>query len=170
MSANLQNQQLKRQKRFLSETIIVNNTSYSLRDQQPISQVALSKCLTDNWQVADFIEHLNNRVFMWPTKNRLERHFNRYINEHPVIFKFNTHEILDLNSHVKFCRLNSGATRANSYLDGIAPMRGANTFLTAANYNLPISSVAEVTFEIECNLDCDIFIGNHPNADFTLVA
>lgn len=169
LSANSIYQGLKREKRFEHTEIIIDNESYFLRDQRPISEVALAKCLTDNWQVADFLEHLNNRVFMWPTIERLQRHYNRYENENPVIFRFPTSDLLAVNPHVKFCRLNSGATRANSYLGGKAPERGPNTFLTAPNYQLSINSVAEVTFENECDISCDVYISHSPHGNFQLV-
>lgn len=168
LSGNLHYQKIKRERRVNHQEIIVNNKSYFIRDQRPISELALSKCLTDNWSVADFIEHLNNRVFMWPTLDRLSRHFDRYINEKPVIFRFLTNEILNRNPHVKFCRLNSGATRANSYLGGKAPERGPNTFLNAQNYTLSIGSVAEVTFENECSIDCEIYAASRPNGKYEL--
>jgi hypothetical protein len=163
MSGNPAYQSIKRQKRVDAQKIIVNSIPYFLRDQQPISELALSKCLTNNWEVADFLEYLNARVFMWPTIDRLWRHFNRYIDEKPVIFRFTTNEVLDLNPNVKFCRLNSGATRANSYLGGKAPERGIDTFVTADSYQRPIGSVAEVTFENECDVNCAIHTSSKPD-------
>lgn len=145
-------QNIKREKRPAHFPLTVNGVAISLRDQQPISTVALPKCLTDNWTIGDFLYHLNDRVFMWPTLKRLWSHFGRYENEQPVIFRFPTRAVIEANPHVKFCRLNSGATRANSYLGGKAPERGPNTFLPAAEFNLPIRDVAEVTFEQDCLL------------------
>jgi len=166
MSGNPDYFDIKRKRRIGHQEIVIGNKIYSLRDQRPISELALSKCLTHNWKVPDFLEHLNDRVFMWPTLDRLERHYNRYQNENPVIFRFPTNEIIALNPNVKFCRLNSGATRANSYLGGKAPDRGPETFLPAPNYNLSIGSVAEVTFEQRCNIDCDFAIASNPYSEF----
>jgi hypothetical protein len=149
-SGNEDYEKVKREKRPAHLTLTVNGITVDIRDQQPISMVALPKCLTDGWSVGDFLYHLNDRVFMWPTLKRLWSHFNRYENEKPVIFRFSTRDIIKANPHVKFCRLNSGATRANSYLGGKAPARGADTFQRAEDYDFPIGSVAEVTFETEC--------------------
>jgi hypothetical protein len=169
LSGNPDYLKIKRERRIGHKEILVKGESYFLRDQRPISELALSKCLTDKWSVADFLEHLNDRVFMWPTLDRLWRHYDRYTSENPVIFRFPSKEIILSNKHVKFCRLNSGATRANSYLGGKAPERGPNTFLSAENYELSIGSVAEVTFEEECEINCDFHISNNPDGPFRLI-
>jgi hypothetical protein len=163
-------QNVKRQKRKQHFIVTVDGVQISIRDQQPISEVALPKCLTDNWTIGDFLYHLNDRVFMWPTLKRLWSHFNRYEGENPVIFRFATREILENNPHVKFCRLNSGATRANSYLGGIAPPRGAQTFVGANEFNLPVSNVAEVTFENHCNVVGSFSYSDNPEGVFHVVA
>ncbi|WP_156123703.1 hypothetical protein [Flavihumibacter sp. ZG627] len=160
---------LKRERRIGHKEILIKTESYFLRDQRPISELALSKCLTHKWGVADFLEHLNERVFMWPTLDRLWRHYDRYAGENPVIFRFSSKEIIGLNNHAKFCRLNSGATRANSYLGGKAPERGPDTFLSAKHYDLPIGSIAEVTFEKECNIDCNFHTSSSPEGVFKLI-
>lgn len=124
----------------------INGDIFSIRDQKPISEIALKKCLTDNWECADFYEYLNDRVFTWPTLDRLYRHYDRYKSENPVIIVLNTEEVFSLNTNPLFSRLNTGATRANSYLGGKAPERGPNTFLSVKDYVLKVGSVAEVTF------------------------
>lgn len=165
-SGNEDYEKVKREKRPAHLTLTINGISVDIRDQQPISMVALPKCLTDGWSVGDFLYHLNDRVFMWPTLKRLWSHFNRYENEKPVIFRFSTRDILKANPHVKFCRLNSGATRANSYLGGKAPARGADTFQRAEDYDFPIGSVAEVTFEKECSVAGSFSTDFRPDGQF----
>lgn len=147
----------------------INGASYFLRDQRPISEKALAKCLTDNWSVGDFLHHLNDRVFMWPTLDRLWKHFTRYEEEKPVIFRFPTQDLIALNPHVLFCRLNSGATRANSYLGGKPPSRGAQSFLPAASFDFAVRDVAEVTFPKSCNLGVDISFSTAPEAIYKKV-
>lgn len=159
-------QKVKREKRSEHFSVIVNGTEILLRDQRPISEKALSKCLTGNWGIGDFLYHLNDRVFMWPTEERLFRHFNRYAHEVPIIFRFSTQEIFEVNPHAKFCRLNSGATRANSHLGGKAPERGLGTFLSATEFNLPVRSVAEVTFEDYCILPKNISYSYNPHEQY----
>lgn len=159
-------QKMKREKRFEHFSLNVGGTEIMLRDQRPISEKALSKCLTDNWLIGDFLYHLNDRVFMWPTEDRLFRHFKRYAHEEPIIFRFLTRAILEVNPDAKFCRLNSGATRANSYLEGKAPDRGPNTFLSATDFNLPVRAVAEVTFIDKCFLPSKFSYSFNPSAQY----
>lgn len=166
MSEDASHAGILRTRRIEHYEVVINGQSYYLRDQRPISELALSKCLTDNWQVGDFLYHLNDRVFMWPTLERLSRHYKRYQQEAPVIFRFPTAELLELNPHVLFCRLNSGATRANSYLGGKAPDRGPETFLPANLFDRPVRDVAEVTFENSCNININFKTGNTPDFNF----
>lgn len=163
LSADVNNNLIKRQRRPEHSKIEINNDVVSIRDQRPISEKALQKCLTNNWTCADFYEHLNNRVFAWPTLGRLQKHYDRYKDENPVIIIFDTIKLFEKNPTPLFCRLNSGATRANSYLGGVPPSRGIDTFLPANLYNFPVGSVAEVTFEQELLLPAEIIITNAPN-------
>jgi len=169
LSDNKKDLAIQKQKRFDHHELLINGVSYFLRDQRPISEKALAKCLTDGWSVGDFLFHLNDRVFMWPTLDRLWRHYNRYEAETPWIFRFPTKEIIEANPHVQFCRLNSGATRANSYLGGKPPARGSQTFLAADQFNFSVRDVAEVTFPNYCNIDVDFQVGTAPNSDFKSV-
>lgn len=166
MSSDAQAIEFKSHKRLTHKEITINGRKIFLRDQRPISEVALAKCLTDNWTIPRYLKFLNERVFMWPTINRLERHFKRYAHEKPVIFRFSTKEMIEENSHVKFCRLNSGATRPNSYLGGIAPERGKNSFLAAQHFNHALRDVAEVTFEKECAIVGPFGIDFNPYGNF----
>lgn len=169
MSGDDANESIKRRKRTDHFKLMIEGEEYFLRDQQPISEKALAKCLTDGWDIGDFLYHLNDRVFMWPTLERLWKHFNRYEQENPVIFRFSSEDVLSANPHVKFSRLNSGATRANSHLGGKAPERGPNTFLPAELFNLPVRDVAEVTFENHCVISGTINYSRRPDSPFLSV-
>lgn len=160
---------IKRIKRLTHYELKFNGEIFSIRDQRPISEKALKKCLTDNWECADYFEFLNNRVFMWPTIDRLSRHYVRYVSEHPIILRFETKSIVEINQNVKFSRLNSGATRANSYLGGKPPERGNETFKLAVDYAHSISSIAEVTFENECILPKTFCQSSSPNGIWELL-
>ncbi len=164
LSGNKEDNKVKRERRLKHYPLLIEGTQLYLRDQRPISEKALGKCLTDGWNVGDFLYHLNDRVFMWPSLERLWKHFNRYEAEKPVIFRFLAKDIIEANPHVKFSRLNSGATRANSHLGGKAPARGANTFLSASDFILPIGQVAEVTFENECKISGKYSYNGRPDS------
>ena len=143
--------------------ITVDGNIYKIRDQKPISEIVLARSLTDNWANADFIEHLNRRVFFWPSINRLVRHFNRYQDEQPIILRFRTSDLLVLHPQAEFCRLNSGATRCNAVWGGNAPERGPNTFVTAENFEQSPREVAEVTIPNFANLPNEFWTAPTPN-------
>lgn len=136
---------------------------FSIRDQRPISMVVLERSLTPGWTAADFIELLNGRVFFWPTINRLTRHFERYSAESPVIIRVESQALLDLNAHVEFACLNTGATRCHPKYGGNAPTRGDGTFQSAKDIRYPLSAIAEVTFPVSCLLPQKIWIGKSPD-------
>jgi len=169
LSGKKENHAISRKRRTKSTPILIGGETFFLRDQLPISEVNLAKCLTDNWTISDFLNHLNDRVFMWPTVLRLTSHFKTYESEKPVIFRFSTADILAANPHVKFCRLNSGATRSNSYLNGAPPERGPRSFLSASEFDWVPSQVAEVTFEKSCVITGSYRYGARPDGRFRQV-
>jgi hypothetical protein len=150
------------QRRKTHEIIEIGEDKYHIRDQRPISLLNLVKCLTTGFSVKDFFRMLNNRVFFWPTLQRLNSHYKRYSSENPIIIRVATEELLKINPHSEFCRLNSGATRSNSHLKGAPPERGNGTFLPAEEFKYTVSKVAEVTFPGSCKLPRSIYIGKSP--------
>jgi len=143
--------------------ISIDGYTIFIRDQRPLNK-ALDKCLTDGWTRNEFIAHLNNRVFMWPNLSRLNIHYGRYEFEMPVIFRFNTSELLELNENkVELARINSGATRPSGTLGGKAAARGKNTFLKIEQCDYPVRNVAEVTFPNICILPNRFEKGYNPS-------
>lgn len=134
-----------------------------IRDRHTIFEVALRKCLENGLQIPDYYELLNGRVFLWPTVPRLRRHYKRYASERPVLLRFDTSELLALNPRVELSRLNSGATRPNSHLGGIAPRRGRNTFQPAETCNLKFYDIAEVTVVERCRMPNRLWKANAPD-------
>lgn len=151
-----------RSKRTDHKTLTAHGLNYKIRDQKPISLLVLGKSLSDG-DTGDFIEILNNRVFWWPTLDRLVRHHNRYIDENPIIFRVRSSEMLGLNPGAEFCHLNSGATRCHPSHGGHAPMRGSDSFLPANLFNREIGQVAEVTFVDGCQLPDNIWTSGAPD-------
>jgi len=143
-------------------TIEIKGQPVLIRDQRPLSEKALPKCLDDGLIPEDYYKLLNDRVFLWATVLRLCRHHDRYRSEDPVLLRFPTAELLRLNPDVEFSRINSGATRANSYLGGIAPRRGRETFQIAANCAYGISSIVEVTVRQRCILPERFELASNP--------
>lgn len=102
-----------------------------VRDQSPMSDAGLRRCLRDGLAPADWYRLLNGRVFFWLSRTRLLRLLNA------GLYRAATHDVLELDatSLVTACRdritlsaINSGTTvRA-------APARGLDTFLPIADY------------------------------------
>lgn len=152
-----------RKKRTNHITIGDGETTFDIRDQRPISEKLLRGCLLDGMTLEEYYELLNERVFWWPTLDRLSRHFNKYAFEKPKIICVKTSELFEVNpDNVEFSRLNSGALRANSYLNGKAPDRGRSTFVAADKFEYGIGGVAEVTFLNQCKLPIKICILDNP--------
>jgi hypothetical protein len=103
---------------------------------------------------------------MWPTTARLWQHFKRYAAERPVLLRFSTSDIIAANPHVKFCRLNSGATRSRAAYDGAPPERGADSFLPADRFDRAVREVAEVTFEKRCQIPGPVESGENSDGPF----
>jgi hypothetical protein len=157
-----------REKRPSHIAIRVRGQHVHIRDQRPISEKLLANCLLGGLLPGDYYELLNDRVFFWPTLQRLRRHYERYQAEGPTILRFRTRELLDLNQ-VELSRLNSGATRANSYLGGVAPSRGRETFQSPIDYGNGIASIAEVTVENRCALPQSFEGGRSPDGPWTQI-
>jgi hypothetical protein len=156
-----------REKREKHTTIFDGKLNYKIRDQKPILMTVLERSLSEG-NAGDFIELLNKRVFWWPTLSRLNRHYNTYANEKPVILRVKTDEIFEINDNIEFCHLNSGATRCHPKYQGNAPTRGKNSFLSIENYNKDIASVAEVTFVGTCKLPQNVWVGSQPDGKWNV--
>jgi hypothetical protein len=159
-----------RERRPIHKEITCNGQLVHIRDQRPISIKNLQKCIPMGWSIGDYIQLLNEKVFFWPTLNRLNRHYNRYAHEKPVIIKVDTAILFNLNPQPEFCHLNSGATRSSSYYDGGPPPRGGATFLGASAYPFTQASVAEVTFPKLCSLPKKLQIGSSPNGPWKILS
>lgn len=153
-------------KRDTHTKISIDGVTFSIRDQQPISETVLTRSLEEGCSYSQFLYLLNSMVFFWPSINRLNRHFKRYQHENPVIIKLRTEDVFIENESPFFSKYNSGATRCSSHWDGNAPERGFSTFKRAVDYEGIPSSVAEVTFKTRCILPNNIFIGNSPDSKF----
>lgn len=151
--------------------VTVDGVDFYIRDQRPLSLKILQGCLDKGCSTEDFIAYLNSKVFMWGKMAGLESHYARYIaqNEEPIILRFKTEEVFALNPVPKFTRLNSGAPRSSSYLNGKGSPRGLNTFQSAVEYFNSASTVNEVVFDNHCVLPQSIFVGHRPEGPFERV-
>lgn len=103
-----------------------------LRDQGPLSPIKLSRCLTDDLTVADWLALLNERVFFWLQENRRDRMLAAYAGQEHDVLTVDTASLLDAHeSRARLSRINSGSTAYRGQ------PRGLNTFQRIADYPHP---------------------------------
>lgn len=103
-----------------------------IRDQKPLSDNKLSKCLTDGLKPADWYRLLNDRVFFWLTIERLRGLLaaRAYRNKaHTVIVSETDSVVTQYKSQIELSPINSGAVVYNP------TPRGRKTFAPIASYD-----------------------------------
>jgi hypothetical protein len=103
----------------------------TVRDQVPMDDASLRRCLQDDLEPADWYRLLNGKVFFWFTRARLQRLLNARLN------RSQSHDVLELDAaplvaayrdRITLSPINSGTTR----LFPVA--RGRRTFLSIDEY------------------------------------
>jgi hypothetical protein len=155
-----------RTRRNGSEPVTFVGRKIFIRDQDPLYEGHMT--LPDEYTLADFVAHLNKRIFFWPGTDKRPvpsgmGHFKRYAKEKPVILRIDCKALLARNPKVVplFCLFNSGSPRC-SPPDGRKSPRGPDIFQSAAEFNEPPGRVVEVTFESEVVLPANSEVGSHP--------
>jgi hypothetical protein len=103
-----------------------------VRDQKPMSDSALEKCLLDGLEPEDWYRTLNQKCFFWLSRTRLRGLLGaRAYREDPqVVLTVDTASLLKLNQkEVLLSPYNSGSTIMNPV------KRGNDTFLPIADYD-----------------------------------
>jgi hypothetical protein len=105
--------------------------SVVVRDQLPMDDKGLSRCLQDGLSPEDWYRLLNSKVFFWLTRDRLLRLLNAgtyRAQEHDVLH-LDTKALVDAYSdRIWLCPMNSGCTKP------IPHPRGKSTFQRFATY------------------------------------
>jgi hypothetical protein len=104
-----------------------------LNDNLPLSVKALHTCLDNGWSPADWIAHLNQHVFFWPSEERLLSLLNARINRQREreVLVFDTASLVAAHAaRTHLSPINSGATMRK------AARRGATTFTPIAAHSL----------------------------------
>jgi len=115
------------------ESVSITHPKYGtavIRDQKPMSESALSKCL-DGMTSTQWYKLLNRRTFFWLVSERLDTLLNAraYRNRAHCVITVDTCRLLERHAkHVTLCPINSGSTIYNP------PIRNADSFYTIANY------------------------------------
>lgn len=154
-----------RSKRRRHEVVQIGNEVVHVRDQAPLH--AGNTGLSGGWTFADFVQHLNQKVFFWPGTSRGPisygvRHYDRYREEAPAIIRVSTASIVDANNGNPplFCRYNSGSPRCSN---GQLSPRSLMTFRPAVQVEFGVARVVEVVFEEVAVLPGDAEIGQAPS-------
>ena len=115
---------LEERRRPDSVAITVDGDEFILRDQKPLNESKLERCLVD-MTVAEWLRMLNGKVFLWPTRERCEQLLDaRAYRDHVhTIIEFDTARLLERHS-ASVSPINSGAVLYDP------PQRGTFTFTT----------------------------------------
>jgi hypothetical protein len=144
--------------------VTVDGETVLLRDQAPLH--AGNMQLDPGWNFAQFVRHLNDRVFFWPGSaggpiSYGLRHFGRYAPEAPKILRVPFDSLIAANPHLEllFCRYNSGSPR---WSRGVAAPRGSTTFVSSTDAAFRPAQVVEVTALHHVQLPSDTAHGQLP--------
>jgi hypothetical protein len=102
-----------------------------IRDQKPMHDAGLRRALADGLAPRDWYRILNEKVFFWLTRDRLERLLNAkaYRNKRQTVIVLNTRALLKRHSDKVFLSpMNSGCTKPFPHA------RGKKTFLSLREY------------------------------------
>ncbi|MCG7985340.1 MAG: hypothetical protein JAY90_21670 [Candidatus Thiodiazotropha lotti] len=116
------------------DSIEIHHDTYGnavIRDQKPMSDSTLEKCLQDNLTPNDWYEMLNHKTFFWTSEDRLNRLLNArpYRNRPHDVLIIQSQELIRAYAHnIYLSPMNSGCTRPFPH------PRGRNTFSKIDEY------------------------------------
>lgn len=150
-------------RRTATTPISIGSDQVLLRDQAPLYRGNIE--FTDGWELEDFVEDINRRVFFWsgweygPIPHGV-RHFGRYQAEHPLILRVPFDALRRCNAEQTpfFCKYNSGSPRR---FQGRSSPRGPDTFLPADHCSYNPGDVVEVTFIGSVTLPDNTEVSDH---------
>jgi hypothetical protein len=105
-----------------------------LRDQRPMSDSKLAKCLRDGLRPTDWYRLLNGKVFFWLTEERLITLMKAYSDAQQLVLEVDTKELLQRHGdQVMLTPMNTGTTSP------IAFPRGLGTFQSPERYRFEMN-------------------------------
>ena len=122
---------LEHQRRLDSELLVHPTHGQAiLRDNKPLNESMLEKCLEDNLKPADWYAILALRVFFWTTCERLDLFLKSYSDSDQLVIVVPT-ELLVKNhrDRIELSTINSGATRS------VLHTRGLSTFVALSDFD-----------------------------------
>jgi len=119
---------LEERRRPASVMINHDGDAFVIRDQKPLNEAKLERCLVD-MTVSEWLRMLNGKVFLWPTRERCEQLLDAraYRDQAHTIIEFDTVQLLE-HHDVTVSPINSGAVLYNP------PKRGSFTFTTIDHF------------------------------------
>lgn len=100
------------------------NQTVTIRDQSPISETALARCL-NNMTTDEWFKMLNGYVFFWPSAERRDRMLASYNNRQHDVLTIDSRMLLELHQDkIMLSPINSGSTQYNP------AVRGNRTFVS----------------------------------------
>lgn len=127
------------------ESVIITHAQHgtaTIRDQKPLHDSMLARCLRGRVSVEDWHRLLNSRVFFWVDEKRLNdlRNARAYREQRQTVIFANTRQLVErYGVRVRLAHINTGATRSVSHF------RDRETFKTIEEYDRP--KVVELTID-----------------------
>jgi hypothetical protein len=147
------------------ESVVIDHPTLGravLRDQKPMDDTSLERCLRDGLTPPDWYGLLNARVFFWLTRERLHRllkakHYR--VLEHDVLEIDTAELVAAYRKRITLSPINSGSTKP------FGRSRGRDTFLSIADY--PYAHWRERRDRSECVVELCVLGGVPDIARFT---
>ena len=117
-----------------AESVPIEHDSFGtaiIRDNKPMTESALSRCLTDGMTPTDWYRRLNGLVFFWVRRERLDRLLGAraYRDTPHLVIEFDTARLLDAHAaNVLLSPINSGSTAYNPVPRGAATFSSIEQF------------------------------------------
>lgn len=117
------------------ESIVITHPQHgsaTIRDQKPLHDSMLARCLRGRVSIEDWHRLLNGRVFFWVDEKRLNdlRNARAYRNQRQTVIFADTRQLVErYGRRIRLAHINTGATRS------VAHFRDLDTFKTIEQYN-----------------------------------
>ncbi len=100
-----------------------------VRDNKPMFEKSLLKCLQDGLTPSQWYEILNAKAFFWADRKRLDRLLGAYSSKPQVVLEVDTAGLLERHrDRVRLSAINSGQTARKAQLRGLSTFRRIEDF------------------------------------------
>jgi hypothetical protein len=120
-----------------------------IRDQRPMSDSKLAKCLRDGLTPTDWYRILNGKVFFWLTEARLLTLMKAYADSEHLVLEVDTRELLrTCGDNVMLAPMNTGTTNPMAHPRGLATFQPPHRYRFEMNRKRkggPRKAIVELT-------------------------